>query len=231
MLEQLEKRWPIADRSKIQLFSLNTPNGNKVSTALEELSLPYEPHLVNILTGDQFTEEFSAISPNSKIPVIVDPDGPGGKPMAIMESGAILLHLAEKTGKLLPADPAARLECLQWLLFQVGHIGPMFGQLGHFYRYAGDKCDHPYPKQRYATETRRLLGVLDRRLDGRAHLMGDEYTIADIATFPWVVTLSELYEAGDELELDSFEHVQRWLDRCEERPAFVRARDVCPLPK
>jgi len=139
----IEAKWPIQDRSKLQLFSLNTPNGMKVAIALEELGLPYEAHTVRIGKGEQFSDAFKSISPNSKIPAIVDLNGPGGKPLALMESGAILIYLAEKTGRLMPQETALRFKCLQWLFFQVGHIGPMFGQFGHFFKYARDKCDHP----------------------------------------------------------------------------------------
>ena len=159
-----ERKWPIEHPDRIQLYSLATPNGQKVSIALEELSLPYEPHKVNIMENDQFTDEFKAACPNSKIPAIVDPDGPDGKPLAIFESGAILLHLAEKTGKLIPTDARKRSECLQWLFFQMAGVGPMFGQLGHFYKFAKERL--PYPTERYTNEVRRLLGVLETQLDG-----------------------------------------------------------------
>ncbi|MEO8905188.1 MAG: glutathione S-transferase N-terminal domain-containing protein, partial [Polyangiaceae bacterium] len=151
----IEAVWPIADRSKLQLFSLNTPNGIKVAVALEELGMPYEGHTVHIMKGEQFTDAFKSVSPNAKIPAILDFDGPGGKPMALMESGAILMYLAEKTGRLIPKDPVLRFKCLQWLFFQHGGVGPMFGQFGHFFKYAKDKCDHPYPVQRYTTEAKR----------------------------------------------------------------------------
>jgi GST-like protein len=221
----IEAKWPIVDRSKLQLFSLNTPNGIKVNVALEELGVPYEPHLVHIGKNEQFTPEFISISPNSKIPAIVDLDGPGGKPLALMESGAILIYLAEKTGRLIPSDPARRYQCLQWLFFQVGHIGPMFGQFGHFFKYAKDKCKDPYPVERYTNEAKRLLGVLDRQLSDREYLV-EEYSIADIATFPWVDGLGTAYGAGEVLALAEHPHVEAWLARCKARPAFERGKDV-----
>lgn len=213
--------------SKLQLFSLATPNGQKVSIALEELGIEYDAHKISIMDGDQFTPEFIKVNPNSKIPAITDPDGPDGEPINMMESGAILLYLAEKTGKLIPSDLRLRNETIQWLFFQMGGVGPMFGQFGHFYRYAKDKIDHPYPVERYSNEVRRLLGVLDKRLEGRDYLIGDEFTIADIATFPWVNCLEEFYEAGDHLKLEEFKNVRAWQARCNARPAVERGRKVC----
>ena len=195
------KKWPIEHPDRIQLYSLATPNGQKAGIALEELGLAYEAHKVNILENEQFSEEFIAVCPNSKIPAMVDPDGPGGKPLSIFESGAMLLYLAEKTGKLLPADPHRRSECIQWLFFQMAGVGPMFGQFGHFYKFAKERI--PYPTERYTSEARRLLGVLEKRLDGREYLVGDEYTIADIATFPWVGCLDWGYGAREDLKLDA----------------------------
>jgi GST-like protein len=221
----IESKWPIVDRSKLQLFSLNTPNGIKVALALEELQIPYEAHTVQIGKGEQFSDAFKSISPNSKIPAIVDLDGPGGKPFALMESGAILIYLAERAGRLLPTDPAQRFKCLQWLFFQVGHIGPMFGQFGHFFKYARDKCDHPYPLERYSNEAKRLLGVLETELSDKEYLIG-EYTIADIATVPWVNGLSISYGAADVLHLSEFPRVKAWVDRVTLRPAYQIAKDV-----
>ncbi|HYQ02973.1 MAG TPA: glutathione S-transferase N-terminal domain-containing protein [Polyangiaceae bacterium] len=224
----IESQFPIADRSKLQLFSLNTPNGIKVALALEELQIPYEAHTVNILKGEQFTEAYKSVSPNSKIPAIVDLDGPGGKPLALMESGAILIYLAEKAGRLLPTDPAQHFKCLQWLFFQVGHIGPMFGQFGHFFKYAREKCDHPYPLERYTNEAKRLLGVLNHELSDKEYLIG-EYTIADIATAPWVNGLAANYGAGDVLPLSEFPHVKSWLERIISRPAYQVGKNVTKL--
>jgi glutathione S-transferase len=209
----------------IQLYSLNTPNGQKISIALEELGLPYDYHRIDIGAGDQFTPEFLAVNPNNKIPAITDPDGPDGKPINVFESGAILLHLAEKTGKLLPAEPRARSEAIQWLFWQMAGLGPMFGQLGHFFKYAKDKCDHPYPVERYTNEAKRLLSVLDKRLDGQNYLAG-EYSVADIATFPWLNCLEEFYEATEQVDLYSFQNVAAWRARCNERPAVIRSRGL-----
>ncbi|MCB0376938.1 MAG: glutathione S-transferase N-terminal domain-containing protein [Bdellovibrionales bacterium] len=214
---------------KIQLYSLATPNGQKVSIALEEMEIPYDAHRINILGGDQFSEEFKAINPNSKIPAIVDPQGPDGKPLAIMESGAILIYLAEKSRRLLAEDPRLKSETLQWLFFQVGGIGPMFGQFGHFYKYAKEKCDHPYPLDRYKKETQRLLSVLDERLSERSFLVGDQYSIADIAIFPWVGCLQEHYQAKDVLGLDNFKNVKAWYENCTQRPGAQRGAKVCPI--
>jgi len=221
----IESQWPIGDRTKLQLFSLNTPNGIKVALALEELQIPYEAHTVRIGKGEQFSDAFKSISPNSKIPAIVDLNGPGGKPLALMESGAILIYLAEKAGRLLPTDPALRFKCLQWLFFQVGHIGPMFGQFGHFFKYARDKCDHPYPLERYTNEAKRLLGVLENELSGKEYLVG-EYTIADIATVPWVNGLSVSYGAAEVLKVAEFPRVQAWVDRITARPTYQVGKDV-----
>ena len=216
---QITKRWPAQNPEILQLYSLPTPNGVKASIMLEEVGLPYEPHLVSFGTDDQMTPEFLSLNPNNKIPAIVDPDGPGGKPMGLWESGAILVYLAEKTGKLLPADPAARYECLQWLMFQMGGVGPMFGQLGHFHTFAADKITDDYPTNRYRDETRRLLGVLDARLAERDFVMGSEYSIADIAIFPWVRVLDGFYGAGELVGIADFAHVNDWVARCEARPA------------
>ncbi len=213
----------------IDLYSLATPNGQKVSIALEEMELPYKAHLVDIMKGDQFKPEFIAINPNSKIPAIVDQDGPGGKPLSVFESGAILLYLARKSGRFLSQDPRLESETLQWLFFQVGGVGPMFGQFGHFYKYAGAKCDHPYPVERYKTETKRLLKVLDTRLQDREFLVGDAYSIADIATMPWVNGVSAFYKADDALELASFKNVQAWKERILVRPATARGMKVCAV--
>lgn len=222
-------RWPADNPNIIQLYSLNTPNGMKASIALEEMELEYEAHLINILKGDQFTEEFKSINPNSKIPAIFDPNGPGGKAIGIMESGAILIYLAEKSGKLIPTDPIMKNRCYQWLFFQVGHVGPMFGQFGHFYKFAVDKCKDPYPTDRYATETRRILAVIDHQLEDQEYILGKEYSIADIAIFPWVNTLGLFYEASDYLNLKEFTKVQSWLKRCLERPASIKGAKVCSL--
>ncbi|MEZ4703875.1 MAG: glutathione binding-like protein [Bdellovibrionota bacterium] len=213
--------------SELQLYSLATPNGQKVSVALEEMGLDYDAHLIDISKGDQFTESFVAINPNSKIPALVDPVGNHGKPLAIMESGAILMYLAEKTGTFLPQDVALRSKTLQWLFFQVGGVGPMFGQFGHFFKYAADQCDHPYPTQRYTKEVKRLLGVLNKQLEDQSFLVGKEITIADFATAPWVVCLDKFYGGKEILELSSFTHVQRWVQAFMDRPAVQKGMSVC----
>jgi GST-like protein len=224
------KKWSIQYPDRIQLFSLPTPNGQKVSVALEELELPYEAHRVDISQGDQFLPEYIRISPNSKIPALIDPQGPDGQPLALMESGAILLYLADKAGRLMPTRAHERFEALQWLFFQVGHIGPMFGQFGHFYVYARKQCEHPYPVERYKKESRRLLQVLEDRLEKVSYIAGPEYTIVDIAHFPWVDCLGTFYQAGEELGLTDFPRVQDWLARCKSRPAWQRGAQVCAAP-
>ncbi|MBT3982331.1 MAG: glutathione S-transferase [Bacteriovoracaceae bacterium] len=214
---------------KIQLYSLATPNGQKVSIALEEMGLEYTPHTINILTGDQFTEEFIKLNPNSKIPTISDPAGPDGKPIAVMESGAILLYLAEKTGQFLSTDARTRMETLQWLFFQMGGAGPMFGQFGHFYKFAAEKCDHPYPVERYKNETRRLLKVIDTRLKGREFIAGESYSIADMAIAPWVRCLDTGYGAYEFLNVAEFNEVNRWTKSIFSRPKTITGLDVCSL--
>jgi len=216
------RKWPAQHPERLQLYSLPTPNGVKVSILLEETGLPYEAHLVSFDTNDQVSPEFVGTFPNNKIPAILDPNGPGGKPLALFESGAILLYLAEKTGKLLPADPAARYETVQWLMWQMGGVGPMFGQLGFFHFFAGKDYDDKRPRDRYVAESKRLLGVLDQRLATRSWIMGDEYTIADIAIFPWVRNLIERYDAGDLVGYADFTHVARALAAFVARPAVQR---------
>lgn len=214
----ITRKWPARHPDRLQLYSLPTPNGVKVSIALEELGLPYEPHLVSFDTNDQVSAEFLSLNPNNKIPAIIDPQGPGGKPLGLFESGAILVYLAEKAGRLIPRDAAKRYETLQWVMFQMGGIGPMFGQVGFFVKFAGKDFEDKRPRDRYVVESRRLLGVLDRRLESRKWIM-DEYTIADIATFPWVRNLVGFYGAGDLVGYNDFANVQRVLDAFLQRPA------------
>src|SRR6476469_4728977 len=202
-------RWPARHPGRLQLYSLPTPNGVKVSIALEELGLPYEVHRVSFDAKDQLTPEFLALNPNNKIPAIVDPGGPGGAPLALFESGAILFYLAEKTGRLLPRDAAGRYHALQWLMFQMGGVGPMFGQVGFFVKFAGREFEDKRPRDRYVDEAKRMLAVLDARLDGRSWLMGDTYTIADISVFPWVRNLLGYYEAGHLVGFADFNNVAR----------------------
>lgn len=218
-------RWSPSDPDLIQLYSMNTPNGQKVSIALEEMGLGYEPHLIDILAGDQHDPEYLRLSPNGKIPTLIDPHGPEGEPVVLMESIVILVYLAEKSGSLLPPSYLARLEHLQWLLFQAAHVGPMFGQLGHFYKFARDKTSDDYALKRYTAEARRLLGVLDERLKGREYLV-DDYSIVDIATAPWVEGLDSGYGAADHLGMAEFERVTQWLRRVTSRPAYQRGKAV-----
>jgi GST-like protein len=218
----ITKRWPAQHPDRIQLYSLPTPNGVKVSIMLEELGVPYEPHLVDIMKNESATPEFRSLNPNGKIPAMIDPDGPGGKPLGLFESGAILLYLADKTGKFIPADPARRWETIAWVFFQMAAIGPMFGQLGFFHKFAGREWEDKRPRDRYRDESKRLLGVLEARLDGRTWIMGDEYTIADIATVGWVRNLIGFYGAGDLVEYETLKQVPAWLARALERPAVQR---------
>lgn len=219
-------RWPAQHPDRLQLYSWPTPNGVKVSIALEEIGLPYEPHAVNIGKNESATPEFLALNPNGKIPAIIDPDGPGGKPLGLFESGAILLYLADKTGKLLPADPARRYEAIQWVFFQMAAVGPMFGQVGYFHKFAGKEITDKRPLERYRDESKRLLGVLERRLDGRRWIMGDEYTIADISLLGWVRNLIGFYGARELVAFDLLKQVPAWLDRGLSRPAVQRGIEI-----
>ena len=219
---ELPKHWPAEHPDRIQLYSLATPNGQKAGIVLEELGLPYEAHKINIMEGDQFHEDYLGINPN--IPAIIDPNGPDGKPLAIMESGALLVYLADKAGKLIPEDPAGRSEVLQWLFFQVGSVGPMFGQFGHFFKFAKGKTD-TYGEERYGKEAKRLLAVMDKQLEGKTWIAG-EYSIADIALVPWINAL-DFYEGKDFVEYDSFENVKAWVERFNARDAVKRGVKVC----
>lgn len=218
-------KWPAQHPDRLQLYSLPTPNGVKVSIMLEEIGLPYEAHKVSFDTNDQLSPEFLSLNPNNKIPAILDPDGPGGQPLALFESGAILLYLAEKSGRLIPDDAAGRSEAIQWLMFQMGGIGPMFGQLGFFNKFAGKDYEDKRPRDRYVAESKRLLGVLDRRLQGRDWIQ-DDYGIADIATFPWVRNLIGFYEAGELVGIDGFANVTRVLEAFLARPAVARGLKI-----
>ena len=224
------QKWPARHPDRLQLYSLPTPNGVKVSIMLEEAKLPYEVHLVSFETHDQMTPQFLSVSPNNKIPAILDPNGPGGKPLALFESGAILLYLADKTGLFIAQDAAGRYETIQWLMFQMGGIGPMFGQLGFFHKFAGKDYEDKRPLGRYVAEARRLLGVLDRRLEGRDWIMGKHYSIADIAIFPWVRNLISFYEAGELVGFDDFAQVRRALAAFVERPAVVKGLAIPKRP-
>ena len=223
-------RWPAKYPDRLQLYSLPTPNGVKVSIMLEEIGLPYEVHAINIGKNESQEPEFLSLNPNGKIPAIIDPDGPGGKPLGLFESGAILLYLAEKTGQLLPADAARRYETIQWVFFQMAFVGPMFGQVGYFYKFAGREIEDKRPLNRYRDETKRLLRVLDTRLEGRQWIMGDEYTIADISMFGWVRNLIGFYGARDLVDYDALSHVPAWLERGLARPAVKRGLEIPKRP-
>ena len=222
----ITKKWPAQHPDRIQLYSLATPNGVKVSIMLEETGLPYEPHLVSFDTNDQKSPEFLSLNPYGKIPAILDPNGPGGKPLALFESGAILIYLAEKAEQFLPKDAADRYETIQWLMFQMASVGPMFGQLGFFFKYAGRDFEDKRPRDRYVAESKRLLGVLNERLANRIWMMGDACTIADMAIFPWVRNLLEFYEAGELVGMAEYPNVTRALAAFVARPAVVRGLGV-----
>ena len=219
-------KWPAQQPDRIQLYSLQTPNGVKISIMLEETGLPYEPHLVSFDRHDQNSPEFLSLSPNNKIPAILDPNGPDGQPLGLFESGAILVYLATKSGQLMPADDAKRWHTLQWLMFQMGGIGPMFGQVGFFHKFAGKDYEDKRPRDRYVAESKRLLNVVEQRLEGRQWIMGDEYTIADIATFPWINNLIGFYGAGELVGIAEFTNVRRVLQAFLARPAVVRGLQI-----
>ena len=226
----ITRQYPARHPDRLQLYSLPTPNGVKVSILLEELGLAYEPHLVDIGKNETWTPDYLSLNPNGKIPAIIDPDGPGGKPLPLFESGAILVYLAEKTGRFLPADPAARYGTLQWVFFQMAAIGPMFGQVGFFHKFAGREYEDKRPRDRYVAESRRLLGVLEGRLEGRDWIMGEDYTIADIASLGWVRNLIGFYEAGDLVGFADFPRVAAWLERGLARPAVQRGLNIPARP-
>jgi GSH-dependent disulfide-bond oxidoreductase len=226
----IQRRWPARHPDRLQLYSLATPNGVKVSIMLEELGLPYEPHYVDILKNESWTPEYLALNPNGKIPAIYDPDGPDGAPLALFESGAILVYLADKTGRLLPTSGAGRYEALQWVFFQMSAIGPMFGQLGYFHKFAGKEIEDRRPLERYRAESQRLLGVLETRLADREWIAGDAYGIADIAHVGWIRNLIEFYGARELVEFDRLERVPAWLARCLARPAVQRGLEIPKRP-
>ncbi len=222
----ITRKWPASHPGRIQLYSLPTPNGVKVSILLEETGLPYEAHLVRFDNNDQLSPEFLSLNPNNKIPAVIDPNGPGGQPLALFESGAILVYLAEKAGHFIPADAAGRYQALQWLMFQMGGIGPMFGQLGFFHKFAGKDYDDKRPRDRYVAESKRLLAVLDQHLQGRDWMLGADYGIADIAIFPWVNNLVGFYGAAELVGYSEFAQVQRVLEAFKARPAVQRGLKV-----
>jgi GST-like protein len=226
----ITSRWPAAHPDRLQLYSLPTPNGVKVSIMLEEIGLPYEAHLVDFNKDDQKTPEFLSLNPNGKIPAIIDPNGPGGQPLGLFESGAILQYLAEKTGKLIPADPARRWQVIQWVHFQMAFVGPMFGQVGFFHKFAGKDYEDKRPRDRYVGESKRLLGVMDQHLDGRQWFMDDDYTIADISMLGWVRNLIGFYGARELVAFDTFRNVGAWLQRGLARPAVQRGLNIPKRP-
>ncbi|MFN3726067.1 MAG: glutathione S-transferase N-terminal domain-containing protein [Allosphingosinicella sp.] len=226
----ITRRWPAQHPDRLQLYAAPTPNGVKASIMLEETGIPYEPHYVNIMENETWNAEFLSLNPNGKIPAILDPDGPGGKPFALWESGAILLYLAEKSGKLLPADPAQRYEAIQWVMWQMGGLGPMFGQLGFFHKFAGRDYEDKRPRDRYAKESHRLIRVLEQHLSDREWLVGNDFSIADIASLGWVRNLIGFYEAGELVAYDELVHVPRWLERGLGRPAVQRGLNIPAKP-
>ncbi len=226
----ITRRWPAKHPDRLQLYAAPTPNGVKASIMLEETEIPYEPHYVNIMENETWNDEFLSLNPNGKIPAILDPDGPGGEPFALWESGAILLYLAEKAGKLLPADPAQRYEAIQWVMWQMGGLGPMFGQLGFFHKFAGRDYEDKRPRDRYARESHRLIRVLEQRLADREWLVGDDFSIADIASLGWVRNLIGFYEAGDLVAYDELVNVPRWLECGLARPAVQRGLAIPAKP-
>lgn len=219
-------KWPAQHPERLQLYSLPTPNGVKVSILLEETGLPYEPHLVSFDRNDQLSAEFRSLNPYGKIPAILDPNGPEGKPLALFESGAILTYLADKTGRFMPRDAGRRYETLQWLFFQVGGLGPMFGQVGFFHKFAGKAFEDKRPRDRYVNESRRLLAVVNERLADQPWIMGDEYTVADMAIFPWVRNLTGFYEAGELVGIQDYPNVLRSLEAFVARPAVTRGLNI-----
>lgn len=222
----ITRRWPAQHPDRIQLYSLNTPNGVKASIMLEETGLPYEAHLVDFAKDDQKSPEFVSLNPNGKIPAIIDPNGPDGAPLALFESGAILLYLAEKSGRFIPDDAAGRWHAIQWVMFQMGGVGPMFGQLGFFNKFAGKDYEDKRPRDRYVAESKRLLGVMDAALAGKTWFLGDDYTIADISMLGWVRNLIGFYEARDLVGFDGYPNVAAWLDRGLARPAVQRGLEI-----
>jgi GSH-dependent disulfide-bond oxidoreductase len=224
----ITRKWPPTNPNVIQLYSLPTPNGVKVSIMLEETGLPYEAHKVSFEANDQLSPEFLSLNPNNKIPAILDPNGPGGKPLALWESGAILVYLAGKSGKFIPKGDVGRYAALQWLMFQMGGVGPMFGQLGFFHKFAGKDYEDKRPRDRYVNETKRLLKVLDGQLQGKDWILGRSYSIADMAVFPWVRNLVGFYGAGDLVGFSAFSNVQRVLDAFVARPAVQRGLNIPP---
>ena len=222
----ITQRWPARHPDRLQLYSLPTPNGVKVSIMLEETGLPYEPHKIDFAANDQKSDAFLSLNPNGKIPAILDPDGPDGKPFGLFESGAILLYLAEKTGKLIPEDAAGRWQAIQWVMFQMGGVGPMFGQVGFFVKFAGKDFEDKRPRDRYVAEATRLLGVMDGALAGKDWFLGDRFSIADVSMLGWVNGLTGFYGAGDLVGFERFSNVKAWFERGLARPAVQRGLKI-----
>lgn len=227
----IEKHWPTQYPDRIQLYSFATPNGVKVSSALEEMELPYEAHFVDLGPKGTQSAAFLEFNPNRKIPAIIDPNGPNGKPLVLFESGAILAYLAEKSGKLLPSDPALRYKTLEWVFFQTSHIGPTIGQLGWAYLYDGKEMEDKRPLNRFRDETIRLLNVLEHQLVDKTWLVGDEFTIADIAVVQWIRGAQYHLKAGKLLGLQNFPITMDWAERVANRPAVARGINIPPQPK
>jgi GSH-dependent disulfide-bond oxidoreductase len=227
----ITKRWPPQHPDRLQLYSLTSPNGVKVSIMLEETGLPYEGHYVDFGKKDQRTPEYLSLNPNGKIPAIIDPNGPGGQPLPLYESGAILLYLAEKTGMMLPAEAAARWEAIQWVFWQMAFVGPMFGQVGYFKKFQGKDIEDNRPLQHYAEESQKLFELLEERLATREWIMGDEFTIADISMLGMVRNFTGFYDAGSLVGYDKLEHVPAWLARGLARPAVQRGIATPAKPK
>jgi len=226
---EITRRWPAARPEAIQLYSARTPNGAKVAIMLEETGLDFEAHHVSFADNDQESPEFLSLNPNNKIPAIIDPNGPGGAPLPLFESGAILIYLAEKTGMFLSAEPVERLLTIQWLMWQMGGVGPMFGQFDYFVRYGGRGVADPLPRRRYVEEAIRLLEVLDDRLEGRDWVLG-EYSIADIAIAPWLNSMAQTEEALELVEWEDLENVPAYLERFLARPAVQRGLTIPQRP-
>lgn len=226
----IARRWPAQTPDRIQLYSFPTPNGVKVSIALEEMGLPYEAHAVDITKNETWTPDFLSLNPNGKIPVIIDPDGPGGTPLGLFESGAILLYLSDKTGRFVPADSAKRYETIEWVFFQMAAVGPMFGQVGFFHKFAGREIEDKRPLDRFVQESKRLFGVLEKRLEGRSWIMGEDYTIADMSMLGWVRGFVGFYGAGDLVGYSSLNNVPAWLERGLARPAVQRGLEIPKRP-
>ena len=222
----ITKKWPAAHPERLQLYSMPTPNGVKIPIMLEEIGLPYEVHKVDFAKDEQNSSAFLSLNPNNKIPAILDPDGPDGQPLALFESGAILLYLAEKSGKLIPVDAAGRYRVIQWVMFQIGGVGPMFGQLGFFVKFAGKDYEDKRPRDRYVAESRRLLGVIDAQLAQHTWIAGNEFTIADIAVFPWINGLLNFYEAEDLIGAEDFGNVRDALERFLARPSVRKGLKI-----